>query len=113
MFFLFCFAVDVTPPYLVTCPADIMINLPGGDAPVRVDFDVPTAQDNSGTATLVSNNFSPNDLFPLGRTVVMYRFADAAGNSVTCSFAVEVNEGTCISFFSQIKAVAEMATMRS
>ncbi|XP_033626663.1 uncharacterized protein LOC117289582 isoform X30 [Asterias rubens] len=84
--------VDVTPPYLVTCPADIMINLPGGDAPVRVDFDVPTAQDNSGTATLVSNNFSPNDLFPLGRTVVMYRFADAAGNSVTCSFAVEVNE---------------------
>ena len=64
-----------------------------GDAPVPVNFVVPTATDNTGVVNLVFNTMSPGNSFPVGSTQVTYFFEDEAGNSVSCIFTVTIEEG--------------------
>jgi hypothetical protein len=56
-----------------------------------VIWTAPTATDNSGSVTLTSN-FESGSEFPEGTTAVVYTATDAAGNQVTCSFSVTVND---------------------
>ncbi|XP_038069618.1 uncharacterized protein LOC119738747 isoform X6 [Patiria miniata] len=90
--------VDGTTPTLLSCPSDITITILAGTAPVQVDFVAPTATDNSGNVQLVSNTFNPGDNFPVGNSVVTYRFEDAAQNFAVCTFTVTVMEANpCLS----------------
>ena len=45
--------------------------------------------DNSGFVTLTSN-YQPGDVFPIGKTEVVYSAIDPSGNSATASFVVTV-----------------------
>ena len=55
-----------------------------------VDFEPPTATDNSGTVNLIRQTRSPNSYFSLGTTAVSYVFADPSNNAVTVTFFVTV-----------------------
>ncbi|XP_041474462.1 uncharacterized protein LOC121423208 [Lytechinus variegatus] len=45
----------------------------------------------SGSATLVSRNYSPGDEFPVGSTIVKYVFSDESGNQASCIFTVIIS----------------------
>ena len=49
----------------------------------------PTASDNSGSQTLISD-YNPDYPFPIGATTVTYTSTDEAGNADTCTFDVTV-----------------------
>ncbi len=54
-------------------------------------FDEPTASDDSGelTVNLVSE-LGSGDLFPVGTTTVTYEATGENGETITCSFVVEI-----------------------
>jgi len=82
---------DAEAPVIGNVPANIaaMANL--GDSSVAVSWTAPTATDNDGIASFVSN-FSPGDQFPIGVTTVTYTATDQAGNQSAASFTVTVTE---------------------
>lgn len=88
-----CFAdvtvVDDTDP-VVTCPANITVGNDAGMCGAVVNF-TPTATDNCGNTTIVSNPAS-GSLFATGTTQVRVIASDAAGNADTCFFNVTVND---------------------
>lgn len=54
---------------------------------VEVTWSEPTT---SEADTSVTSNYSPGDIFPIGRSVVIYSFTDVAGDGATCQFSVIV-----------------------
>ena len=56
-----------------------------------MDFNIPTATDNSGTVRLLSASHVPLAVFNGGHTTVIYIFADLAGNTAACTFIVTVD----------------------
>ena len=79
---------DNTPP-VITCPADININIP----PVYTGWVVAytaTATDNCPGAVTVSYSQNPGTFFPNGQTEVTCTATDAAGNTAECSFFVTI-----------------------
>ncbi|XP_072013682.1 uncharacterized protein [Amphiura filiformis] len=82
--------VDVIPPVISGCVNDFSVELPAGNTQGIVTWPEPTATDNSGVQPSVSRSHIPMSLFSLGRTNVIYRFTDQAGNMATCSFLVTV-----------------------
>ena len=50
----------------------------------------PTATDDSGFVTVISQTNRPGDVFSAGTTTVRYVFADGSGNQAECVFNVEV-----------------------
>ncbi|XP_071845663.1 uncharacterized protein [Apostichopus japonicus] len=76
----------IAPVITVPCPADITLTAPTGST---VNWVEPMATDNSGSVSTVST-FNPGDFFMPGTHIVMYTFSDPAGNSVSCSFLVNV-----------------------
>ncbi|KAJ8029271.1 Hyalin [Holothuria leucospilota] len=79
----------MAPTIVVPCSANINLVAPQGSTTIPVVWTEPSAEDNSGSVT-ITNNFSPGDSFPIGTTTVRYAFADAAGNSASCSFLVTI-----------------------
>ncbi|XP_071824179.1 uncharacterized protein [Apostichopus japonicus] len=78
-----------TAPVLLRCPDDItdqvLITMGGG----IVQYDAPTAFDESGSVQIINDViFVPGSFFPLGTTPVTYVFSDPSGNTVECSFSV-------------------------
>ncbi|MBI3844793.1 MAG: HYR domain-containing protein [Planctomycetes bacterium] len=90
-----CFDVTVsddTPP-VITCPADITIDVK--DVNVPVDFDA-TATDICDPNVIVQCNPPGGSTFPPGCTTVVCMATDDAGNRAQCSFEVCVRP--CVSF---------------
>ena len=83
--------VDRTPPVCLPVQ-DASATTPLGSPGTTVTFQEPTANDNSGTATLRSRTHSPGQFFPVGPTEVCYTFADPSGNTVDCCLDVNVIE---------------------
>ncbi len=79
-------------------PLDITREIPLGTGGTTISWVEITATDDCGEVTLLYRNYAPGNFFSIGRTSVSYRFADYAGNSVTCSFDILVNEGWLIKF---------------
>jgi uncharacterized repeat protein (TIGR01451 family) len=80
--------VDSTPP-TITCPANIVTNVPFGQTNAVVNFPAPTIGDNcSGTST----NFVPpsGSTFALGTNAVTVTATDRSGNTNSCTFNVIV-----------------------
>ena len=93
--------VDNIPPIL-SCPANVAVDLPNGNSNVQVNDLEPTALlDNCGGnvnlayvqtgATPGQGSGDANGLFNPGVTTVTYTATDQAGNTSTCSFSVTVN----------------------
>lgn len=81
----------------MTCPPDTSRVIEVNSGPVPVFFQRPTATDNSMvTPTVVSQSHSSGDLFDVGKTTVVFLYADLAGNQNQCSFCIEVLERKCV-----------------
>ena len=58
-----------------------------------VNFQEPTATDNSGSVSVQSRSHSPGQFFQTGTTTVTYVFVDPSGSTANCVFNVIVIEG--------------------
>ncbi|MCG9911082.1 MAG: HYR domain-containing protein [Flavobacteriales bacterium] len=83
--------VENVPPVISGCPSDISVSNDPDQCNAIVTWVAPTAFDNCGLASFTSTH-NPGDVFPIGVTTVVYTAVDSAGNSVTCSFTVTVND---------------------
>ncbi|XP_038047521.1 hyalin-like [Patiria miniata] len=88
--------VDRVPPVL-NCPPNIIQEVTSGNGSgIEVSWNVPTATDNSGAAPnvfLTSNSQqTPGSFFAFGTYTITYTASDGAGNSVSCSFTVNVGK---------------------
>lgn len=76
---------ETTPP-IATCPDDLTVM-----TCAEVEYDIPTAEDNCGIATIyIIEGFESGDVFPAGTTTVVWEAADPSDNISTCSFEVTV-----------------------
>jgi regulation of enolase protein 1 (concanavalin A-like superfamily) len=82
---------DVTNPLISNCPSNIIATATSGSG-ANVNWTAPTASDNCGNVTLTSTH-NPGDLFPIGVTTVTYTADDGNGNTATCSFDIQVENG--------------------
>jgi HYR domain/GEVED domain/Domain of unknown function DUF11/Secretion system C-terminal sorting domain/Leucine rich repeat len=80
-------ATDVTPPNFTNCPTNISLTTTGTTS--IATWTAPTATDNCGTPSVLSN-YNSGFAFPLGTTAVTYTATDAKGNKATCNFNVVV-----------------------
>lgn len=85
---------DNTPPVFGNCPVSGVIGIaPGFTCEGQVNWQPPVATDPCGQANLlVTSNFTPDSIFPVGQTVVLYTVTDDSGNSATCSFLVTIQD---------------------
>jgi hypothetical protein len=95
--------VDVTPPVITGCPANIIVNTGLGNTtcsqvatwtpPVATDACTPCCNPNTPQQT-ITGNYTPGATFPVGVTTVTYTATDLSGNTSTCSFTVTVVDNT-------------------
>lgn len=85
----FTVTVNDTIPPIITCPANIVTNVPLVETGAVVIYSAPVVFDNCG---VVSTNSSPpsGSIFPVGVTVVTCTATDTSGNTNSCSFTVTV-----------------------
>jgi len=81
--------VDVTPPVIVV-PANIVKSNDLNTCGATATF-VATATDNQSTP-VITYSHAPGSVFSVGTTVVTVTATDAAGNSSTATFTVQVND---------------------
>jgi hypothetical protein len=103
--------VDTTPPS-ISCPANIVVNLPANStaASLPVGFEV-TASDSCGTAA-VNTSHASGASFPVGTTTVTSTATDEAGNTSSCSFDVTVRY-LFAGFFSPISNLPVLNTVKA
>ncbi len=82
--------LDVEPPVL-ECPEDVTIQLGPEECGTTWSLDFPVLDDNCGILTIDADP-PLTSFFEIGTTEVNVTIADAAGNSVDCSFNVIVLE---------------------
>jgi gliding motility-associated-like protein len=85
---------DHINPTFTNCPSNLVVSASATSCDAPVSWVVPTASDNCTTTPVLTSNFNPGDLFPIGVTTVTYTAKDDAGNATTCSFTVTVNDNT-------------------
>ena len=88
---------DITPPVITGCPLNaIQATAPTESNSTTASWTEPTATDDSGMAPTRSRSHAPGQSFPVGTTLVTYRFTDRSGNNGTCRFQVIVDDiGEC------------------
>ncbi len=91
----FQLTVNDTEPPIVTCPADITLDLPPGSNGQNVDYPPPAASDNCPG---VGADCQPpsGDLFPAGQTPVVCTALDSSQNSAACTFLVNLGAVTVL-----------------
>ncbi|WP_217694761.1 HYR domain-containing protein [Algoriphagus marinus] len=78
---------------VITCPSDISTTVAFGETGKVVTYDLPIATDNCGIASLeLISGLASGEFFPLGSTTILYQATDFAGNTMECSFTVDVSE---------------------
>ena len=78
---------------MITCPADEITITDSGQQTALVGFDEPVASDNSGYNPEAYCTPPPGTNFPIGLTIVKCEAFDKYGNTNSCEFRVEVEEG--------------------
>jgi gliding motility-associated-like protein len=81
---------DNTAPVIANCPANINL-FAAANCKAIATWTAPTASDNCTVSSFTSTHASGTE-FNLGSTTVTYTATDAAGNSSTCSFIVNVSD---------------------
>lgn len=83
--------VDNEPP-VITCPADVTVNVDPNTCGSVVTYNLPTVTDNCNQSIVpaLSAGFASGGTFPLGTTTVTYQANDGNGNTASCSFTVTV-----------------------
>ena len=73
------------------CPADITVPSVTGTCEAEVPWNIPVAMGGCTTGTVVCTA-SPLDTYPVGTTPVTCSVMDAAGNTISCTFNVIVED---------------------
>ncbi|MAC93889.1 MAG: hypothetical protein CMC96_00160 [Flavobacteriales bacterium] len=81
--------LDTLTPQIISCPADIQLNVDAGSCTAIANWTAPTATDNCNLDSLVASHTSGSP-FPIGITTVTYIAYDSEMNTDTCSFTIEV-----------------------
>lgn len=83
--------VDTTPP-VITCPADVVVNLPLNSTAtsVAVNYPAVTATDGCSSSVNVTSSPASGSVFPVGTTTVNASADDGTTTPSTCSFKVIV-----------------------
>ena len=91
----FTVTVNDTEPPTLTCPANIVTNVPPGVPNAVVNFFVPAVENcrDNGSAPVCAPPSGSS--FPIGTTTVTCTETDTSGNSDNCSFTVTVNGAGC------------------
>jgi hypothetical protein len=79
---------DTVAPVFVNCPASITQTAIG--TTLTVAWTPPTVTDNCTANPTVTSTHTPNTVFPIGTTTVVYTARDASNNARTCSFTITV-----------------------
>ena len=88
----FTITVTDTQSPTVTCPTDILLNLPITQCDTAVTWAPVTAADNC-TVDSLTTDITSGSIFPAGTTTVTYTAKDKSGNVGTCSFTVTAKDG--------------------
>ena len=83
--------MDDQDPSISDMPDDIELDSEEGECGAEATWDNPSADDNCGILSLVSDHDS-GDSFPVGTTIVTYTATDVNGNAVTATFQVIVTD---------------------
>jgi len=81
--------LDNEAPVIISCPSNISISANTANCAAIVSWAAPTATDNCAAPSMTSSH-NNGAVFSLGNTLVTYSFEDASGNTISCSFNVEV-----------------------
>ncbi len=83
--------VDTTPP-VMSCPANITVNLPLNSTAtsMAVSYPAATATDSCGGVLPVTYSKASGSVFNVGPTTVTASATDAYGNTASCTFTVTV-----------------------
>ncbi|KAJ8021267.1 Hyalin [Holothuria leucospilota] len=82
---------DVMPPEIIFCPADISLEIVSSGQCLFVNWQDPLFTDDSPLEEVsITQNFFSGTCYEVGTRTVVYTLTDAAGNSATCSFNVEI-----------------------
>jgi hypothetical protein len=76
----------------ITCPADVVVNLPMNSTATSMVVNYPdvTATDSCSSSVTVNSTPASGSVFPVGTTTVHASADDGAGHTSTCSFTVTV-----------------------
>ncbi len=83
--------VDEEDPVFTYVPADITVNALAGQSYATVDPGTATATDNCGTPTVEGVGLIPSGNYPIGTTTITWTATDDAGNKVTATQKITVN----------------------
>ena len=75
---------------MTACPTDITANADPGKSSKIVSWIPPTGKAFCNGPLTITPSKQPNTAFSIGNTVVTYTATDASGNTITCSFNVQV-----------------------
>ncbi len=76
-------------PVFLNCPADIDLVAAPGECDATATWIPPTVDENCGFV-ITSSSHDPGDVFPAGTTTVTYIATDPNGNTIECSFDVNI-----------------------
>jgi len=77
----------------ITCPGDISLSIPGGNCSTEITYADPTLSDNCpGVNFSVLSGPESGDIVTAGNYTVELQATDAAGNTASCSFNIEISE---------------------
>jgi uncharacterized repeat protein (TIGR01451 family) len=88
--FFLASVVDSEPP-VITCPANVSVLPPAGQASAVVNYPPPTVSDNFPGINIVCSPASGSS-FPVGSTTVTCTATDTGGSQTSCSFIVGVGQ---------------------
>lgn len=87
----FTVTVNDTEDPEITCSADFSVFVDAGVCGATVTYAAPIGVDNCpGATTAQIVGLGPGAIFPVGTTTETYEVTDAAGNTMSCSFNIEV-----------------------
>ncbi|XP_070545240.1 hyalin-like [Ptychodera flava] len=82
--------LDTLPPEIKYCPDNVTIFADPGENSTIVTWFPPLATDNSGPLSSITSTARPRQFFQIGKTEVVYVFADLFSNTASCAFYVTV-----------------------
>ena len=87
-------ATDTEDPVFEDCPATIEVSAEPGECGAVVDYDFPTATDNSEEPVTVSKTGGPDPgtFLSIGDHIVYFKAVDEAGNTATCELKISITD---------------------
>ena len=84
--------VEDTEAPSITCPDDVTLSNDNGDCGAVFEYEILSNDNCSDVTPVQTSGLASGAFFPLGMTVTSYEVTDEAGNTISCSFSVTVED---------------------